>query len=108
MGQCLLERMRGQQTLARDTGVFGEDRRLNQRASGGGVSRQLCGAILDAVAEMSLESPCDCRVPARSATWRDALVERVPNERVPELIPLFASGGMRFDHERLQRFVDGV
>jgi hypothetical protein len=39
MGQCLLERMRGQQTLARDTGVLGQDRRLNQRASSGGVSR---------------------------------------------------------------------
>ena len=28
-------------------------------------------------------SLCDGRVPARSATWRDALVKRVPNERVP-------------------------
>ena len=72
------------------------------------MSRQLRGAILDAVAEKSLEGLCDGRVPARSATWRDALVKRVPNERVPELVPLFASGGKRLDHERLQRFVDGV
>ena len=108
MGQCFLERMRAQQTLARHTGVLGQDRRLDQRAGAAGVSRQLRRAILDAVAEKSLEGLCDGRVPACSATWRDDLVKRVQNERVSELVPLFTSGGKRFDHEGLQRVVDGV
>ena len=73
--QRLLERMRGQQTLARQTRYLARiDGSISAPASG--VSRQLRGAILDAVAEKGLEGLCDGRVPARSATGRDARAAR--------------------------------
>ena len=75
--------------------VFREDRRLNQRAGAGSVLRQLRRPIFDAVAEKGLEGSCDGRVPASPAARRDALVDGVAEERVPELIPVFAARRQR-------------
>ena len=107
MRERVLERMRGNLLLARHPRILYERRRSHQQLRACGVHGEVGGGVVDRRSMEPLERVQDGRMPSGSATRRGAVVERVSDQFVLELIPIIAAPLERLDERGLQSLIPG-